>query len=80
MPIAAKMTDKGQVTVPHTIRNELGFHNGDTLLFEVKDNMLIVRKPKNLMDYFGFLGKAGLPDDEEELLTPDVARKIQERV
>ena len=38
-----------------------------------------MRKPKDLLDYEGFLGKANLPDDEEELLTPEVAKYILER-
>ena len=79
MSVAAKITSKGQVTVPLPIRNKVNFNTGDTVFFEVKNDEVVMRKPKNLLDYEGFLGNANLPDDEEELLTPDIAKQILER-
>ncbi|GHS88297.1 hypothetical protein AGMMS49957_09560 [Synergistales bacterium] len=76
---ASKITSKGQITIPHYIRVKSGFKIGDAIKFEAKDDYIIMRKPKNLMDYLGFLGNAGLPDDLEELLTPDVGKSIMER-
>lgn len=74
-----KITSKGQATVPLFVRNEMGFETGDYLLWEIRGDVAIVRKPKDLMDYVGFLGDANLPDDEEELLSPDFGRKMLER-
>ena len=71
-----KITSKGQATVPLFIRNRMGFETGDYLLWELHGDVAIVRKPKDLMDYVGFLGNAGLPDDEEELLNPEFGRKM----
>lgn len=34
MAITAKLTSKGQITVPHQVRRALGLHAGDRLLFE----------------------------------------------
>jgi len=79
MSVAVKIKSKGQVTVPLIIRSKLNFNTGDTVLFEVRNDEIVMRKPKNLLDYEGFLGKANLPDNEEELLTPDVAIRILER-
>jgi len=79
MSVAVRIKSKGQVTVPLIIRNKLNFNTGDIVLFEVRNEEIVIRKPKNLLDYEGFLGKANLPDNEEELLTPDVARRILER-
>jgi hypothetical protein len=45
----------------------------------LKDDTIIIRKPKNLMDYIGFLGEANLPDDTEDLLTPEIGKAILER-
>ena len=74
-----KMTSKGQATVPRFIRSKMGFEAGDNLIWEIQDDVVIVRKPKDLMDYVGCLGNVNLPDDEEELLTPEFGRKMLER-
>ncbi len=68
MQVAAKITRKGRVTIPYAIRNEAGLQTDDTVFFEVKGDEVIMRKPKNLMNRVGFLGKTNLPDDEELLL------------
>ena len=79
MNTASKITSKGQLTVPYYIRNKFGFNTGDTIEFEEKDDYVIIRKPKNLMDYMGCLDGASLPNDLEELLTPEVGKRILER-
>jgi AbrB family looped-hinge helix DNA binding protein len=79
MNTAAKITHKGQVTLPLYIRNKTGFNIGDTVNFEAGENCIIIRKSRNLLDYVGFLGEANLPDDISELLTPEVGRSILER-
>ena len=43
----AKMTSKGQVTVPLAIRRALGVKPGDTLLFESDDEGVRVRPQRN---------------------------------
>lgn len=77
--VTSKITSKGQVTVPQYIRSKSGFNIGDAVDFEVRDDYIIIRKTRNLMDYVGFLGNVGLPDDTEELLTPEVGKRILER-
>jgi len=79
MNTASKITSKGQLTIPYYIRNKFGFSTGDTVEFEEKDDYVIIRKPKNLMDYIGCLDGANLPNDLEDLLTPDVGKSILER-
>ena len=79
MNMASKMTSKGQLTIPYYIRDKFGFNTGDTIEFEEKDDFVIIRKPKNLMDYVGCLDGANLPNDLEELLTPEVGKNIMER-
>jgi antitoxin PrlF len=44
----ARITSKGQVTVPIEIRRELGVHEGDALTFRCRDGVVTVtsaRKP-----------------------------------
>ena len=79
MICASKVTSKGQITLPCGIRNRMRIDAGDTLLFEIVDDAVVMRKPKDLMDYVGFLGAVDFPDDEEALLTPERGRAILER-
>ena len=39
----ARITSKGQITVPHEIRRRLGVRPGDSLLFEDEDGAVRVR-------------------------------------
>jgi len=38
------ITKKGQVTIPKTLREKLHIQEGDSLVFEMKDDMLLLRK------------------------------------
>ena len=79
MNTASKITSKGQLTVPCYIRNKFNFNTGDTVEFEEKEDYVIIRKPKDLMSYIGCLDGSDLPNDLEELLTPEVGKRILER-
>ena len=79
MNTTSKITSKGQLTIPFHIRNRFGFNTGEIIEFEEKNNYVIIRKPKSLLDYIGCLDGVNLPDDLEELLTPEVGKSILER-
>jgi AbrB family looped-hinge helix DNA binding protein len=52
----ARITSKGQVTIPKDVREALGLREGDSLLFEVegeKVTVSVVRKPVSFADYAG---------------------------
>lgn len=38
------ITKKGQVTIPKPLREKLHIQEGDSLVFEMKDDMLILKK------------------------------------
>lgn len=42
--ITAKVTSKGQITLPKRIRERLGVHPGEELGFEEQDNLIVIRK------------------------------------
>lgn len=44
MRYAAKMTSKGQVTVPKPVREKLELLTGDYLVFEVKNGRIVLTK------------------------------------
>ncbi len=52
----ARITSKGQVTIPKDVRTALGVKEGDSLLFEVEDGaarIRALRKPVSFADYEG---------------------------
>jgi AbrB family looped-hinge helix DNA binding protein len=48
MRYSAKMTTKGQVTVPVEVREALGLETGDFLAFEVKEDYIVVKRRPTL--------------------------------
>ena len=69
----------GQVIIPVTILKRYGIQAGDKLYAEEHENGFFVKKPKDIFTLEGFLSGVHIPDDEEELLTPEMGRKIMER-
>lgn len=58
MELKAKVTSKGQLTIPKEVRQALGVKEGDNLLFEIKDDsgeilVRVARKPVSFADYAG---------------------------
>lgn len=49
MDAAAKVTSKGQVTVPKDVRDALGIHQGDTLIFHVDGDRAFFERTPNLL-------------------------------
>lgn len=54
----AKVTSKGQLTIPKEVRRVLGIREGDNLLFEINDArdeivVRVARKPVSFADYAG---------------------------
>lgn len=57
MELRAKVTSKGQLTIPREVRRALGIRAGDSLLFEVGDDgelrVRVAREPVSFADYEG---------------------------
>lgn len=66
----AKITSKGQITVPRRVRNALGVKPGDSLVFEQSgDNVLVrpLRKKSPFAKYRG-IGNPGMDSGREAVL------------
>ncbi|MDR2668934.1 MAG: AbrB/MazE/SpoVT family DNA-binding domain-containing protein [Desulfovibrio sp.] len=69
---------KGQITIPVDVRVKFEIKPGDKLIGEVSENGFVLKKP---LDFFSLKGRlsGSCPDNEEDLLTPEVGRQIMER-
>ncbi len=73
------VTKKGQVTIPKPYRDRLHIKEGDSLHFEVKDNVLVLKRKerKSLLSLGGIAkGRKTGTGDEREYTKQAVARKI----
>jgi AbrB family looped-hinge helix DNA binding protein len=73
------VTKKGQVTIPKPVRDRFHIKEGDSLQFEVKDNVLILKRKerKSLLNLGGIAkGRKRGAGSEREYAKKAVARKI----
>lgn len=68
MDVAARMTSKGQVTVPKPVRDALGLQEGDKLVFRVHGDRAVVARTPDFLELAGSIGvpagKRGTPWDQ----------------
>jgi antitoxin PrlF len=53
MDVAAKVTSKGQVTVPKAVRDALGIREGDEIVFRVEGNRAVLSRVPDFLDLAG---------------------------
>lgn len=68
MESSARLTSKGQVTIPKAVREALDLHEGDEVLFRVEHKRAVVAKTPSFLDFAGAVsvpeGKRGTAWDE----------------
>lgn len=68
MDVRAKVTSKGQVTLPKSVRDALDLHEGDEVLFRVEQSRAVIGKTPDLLGLAGGVpvpaAKRGTPWDE----------------
>ena len=72
MEIAAKMSSKGQVTVPKAVRDALGIGEGDEVVFRVEGNRAVLARTANFLDLAGTIK---VPAAKRNASWDDVLRK-----
>jgi AbrB family looped-hinge helix DNA binding protein len=55
MEAAARVTCKGQITIPKIIREALGVEDGDHVVFRVEGERAIIARTPNLLDMAGLI-------------------------
>ncbi|MFM8310294.1 MAG: AbrB/MazE/SpoVT family DNA-binding domain-containing protein [Ilumatobacteraceae bacterium] len=53
MELAARMTSKGQITVPKDVRDALGLDEGDSVVFRVDGRRAVIAKTPDFLDLAG---------------------------
>jgi len=71
MEIAAKMTSKGQITVPKAVRDALGIGEGDNVVFRVEGNRAVLARTP---DFLSLAGTITAPAARRNAAWDDVIR------
>jgi AbrB family looped-hinge helix DNA binding protein len=53
MDVAARVTSKGQITIPKAVRDALGISEGDEVVFRVEQHRAVLARTPNLLDLAG---------------------------
>lgn len=68
MDHGARLTSKGQITIPKEVRDALGLHAGDSVIFRVEEGRAVLARTPDLLSLAGAVpvpaGKRGVPWDE----------------
>lgn len=74
MEVAARVSSKGQLTVPKAVREALGISEGDTVLFRVEgDRAVMARTP----DFVSLAGTIEVPPARRRADWGDVVREVR---
>lgn len=74
MDARARLTSKGQVTIPKSVRDALGLREGDELLFRVERTRAVVAKTT---DFLELAATVTVPADRRGTPWDDVLRRTR---
>lgn len=72
--VAARMSSKGQVTVPKVVRDALGIGEGDSVVFRVEGNRAVLARTP---DFLSLEGTIKVPASLRNTAWDDVIRKTR---
>ena len=77
----AKITFKGQVTIPKEVRNSLDIKEGDSVIFVIQKDHAVLKplKKKSLKDFYGIL-PATRPYPSMESVREEVHHKLSKHL
>ena len=71
---AAKMTSKGQVTVPKAVREALGIREGDEVVFRVEGSRAVLARTADFLD---LAGTVSVPAAKRNVAWDEVVRRTR---
>lgn len=71
MEIAARMSSKGQVTVPKAVRDALGIAEGDSVVFRVEGSRAVLARTP---DFLALAGTITVPASRRNAAWDDIVR------
>ena len=74
MEIAARMSSKGQLTVPKAVRDALGIGEGDDIVFRVEGNRAVLARTP---EFLSLAGSIQVPASRRNAAWDDVIRKTR---
>ena len=74
MEIAAKMSSKGQITVPKAVRDALGIGEGDSVVFRVEGTRAVLARTP---DFLSLAGTITVPAARRNAAWDDVIHKTR---
>lgn len=74
MEVAARVSSKGQVTVPKAVRDALGIEDGDELVFRVEGSRAVLAK---VPDFLDLAGTVSVPAAKRNVAWDQVIRKTR---
>jgi antitoxin PrlF len=72
MDVPAKVTSKGQITLPKTVRDALGLKAGDHVLFRVHPKRAVLAK---VPDFLSLAGSVPVPVSKRGKTWPEIRRQ-----
>jgi AbrB family looped-hinge helix DNA binding protein len=67
MPVTAKVTSKGQITLPKEVRKLLSVRKGSVVVFERENNRIVIKPAMTLKEFKGLLKGKGKKIDFDEI-------------
>jgi AbrB family looped-hinge helix DNA binding protein len=74
MDVAAKVTSKGQVTVPKAVRDALGIKEGDEVTFRVEGSRAVLARTP---DFLELAGSVQVPAAKRNVAWDEILRRTR---
>lgn len=74
MEAVARVTSKGQITVPKAVRQALGIREGDKVVFRVEGNRAVLARTPHFLD---LAGSIGVPAARRNVAWDEVLRRTR---
>ena len=75
MDSSARITSKGQVTIPKSVRDALELHEGDEVLFRVERSRAVIAKTPSLLE---LAGSVPVPSSKRGTAWDEVLRQTRQ--